>query len=351
MATAIITGSFIAAKYVERFGYSRATVWNMLFWVLIPAFLGARLYFVFIQKPWTPDGVGYYLQHPEKILAVWDGGIHIYGGFIGGLIGIYAYMRRYRLPMPLYLDAIALALPLSQSIGRLGNFVNQELYGPPTTLPWGLRIDAIYRLPPYNNLILYPASTRFQPLFLYEGLWNLAGFGILWYITHRHQEWVKRGDVLLMYMIISPAIRFILEFSRTDSWFIIPNLHINAVHLLAFAMVTGAALTLYLRHRTPPAQADFFIQTKERIIAWYQQARIAWLFLQQLELPEALPPSAFDDEGNIIPVTAGIPAQVQSLRVSLRPMQTMNQGSTNRAKINVSKPIKSRSRPSRNGHN
>jgi len=79
-----------------------------------------------------------------------------------------------------------LALPLGQAIGRWANFINQELYGPPTTLPWGLRIDAAHRIPPYNDMSLYPDSVRFQPLFLYESLANFIGFALIFWIARRY---------------------------------------------------------------------------------------------------------------------------------------------------------------------
>ena len=109
--------------------------------------------------------------------------------------------------------------PLGQAIGRIANFINQELYGPPTTLPWGLRIDAEHRIPPYNDLAAYPESVRFQPLFLYESLWNFVGFGLLFWISRRFEDRLRPGDLLLLYLIWYPAGRFMIEFVRTDSWF------------------------------------------------------------------------------------------------------------------------------------
>ena len=129
-----------------------------------------------------------YLANPIEILEVWKGGMHIYGAFIFGGIALFLYARIRKLPLPIYLDAAGLALPLGQALGRWANFINQELYGPPTTLPWGLRIDAAHRIPPYNNFILYPDSTRFHPLFLYESLANLLGFILIFAISRRFSE-------------------------------------------------------------------------------------------------------------------------------------------------------------------
>ena len=102
---------------------------------------GARLYYVFIQSPRGPDGLDRYLANPLEILNIAGGGLHIFGAFIFGALAVFIYARRRQLPMLVYLDAAALALPLGQAVARWANFINQELYGPPTTLPWGLRID------------------------------------------------------------------------------------------------------------------------------------------------------------------------------------------------------------------
>jgi phosphatidylglycerol:prolipoprotein diacylglycerol transferase len=249
MATAILTGAWVASREVARRGKNPEDFWDMLIWVLIPAFIGARLYYVFIQSPRSDAGIGYYLSHPIKILEIWGGGIHIFGAFIFGGIALWLFTRIRQLPTLMYLDAAAVGLPLAQAIGRWGNFINQELYGPPTTLPWGLRIDPSHRIPPYNDLVAYPESVRFHPLFLYESLWNLIGFGLLFWISRRFQNQLKPGDLALMYAIWYPLGRFFLEFLRTDSWFF-PGTPFNVVHLLSVLAIVGSTVTLVLRHRS-----------------------------------------------------------------------------------------------------
>ncbi|WP_346293196.1 prolipoprotein diacylglyceryl transferase [Sphaerothrix gracilis] len=248
MLTAILAAALVASREVARKGEDPDNLWDTLFWILIPGFLGARLYYVFIQSPRGESGLGYYLQNPGEILKIWGGGIHIFGGFIAGGIALWLFTRIRKLnPLP-YLDAIALGLPLAQAIGRWGNFINQELYGPQTTLPWGLRIDPQHRIPPYNDLSAYPGSSRFHPLFLYESLWNFLGFAILFWISRRFQKELKEGDMALLYLIWYPFGRFFIEFLRTDSWFF-PGTPFNVVHILSAIAVIGAAIGLYLRHR------------------------------------------------------------------------------------------------------
>lgn len=248
MLMAILSAATVASRYVARQGEDPDNLWDMLFWILIPGFIGARLYYVFIQSPRGPEGLEYYLANPGQILQVWGGGIHIFGGFIFGAIALFLFSRIRKLnPLP-YLDGIALGLPLAQAIGRWGNFINQELYGPPTTLPWGLRIDAQHRIPPYNNLAQYPDSTRFHPLFLYESVWNVIGFGLLFWIARKFERQLKPGDLALGYLIWYPLGRFFIEFLRTDSWFF-PGTPFNAVHILSAAAIIAAGLALYRRHR------------------------------------------------------------------------------------------------------
>ncbi len=246
MMLAFVIGAAIAARHVGRRNLDGNTVWDGLLWVLIGAVIGARLYYVFIQSPRGPEGLGRYLANPLEIINVMEGGLHIFGGFIGGTLAILLYVRRRRLPLAVYLDGAALGLPLGQAIARLGNFINQELYGPPTDLPWGLRIDPPHRIPPYNDLTLYPESTRFHPLFLYESLWNLAGFGLLRVIANRFAGRLRDGDLVLVYAIWYPLGRFFLEFLRTDSWFF-PGTPFNVVHLLSVVAIGSSAALLARR--------------------------------------------------------------------------------------------------------
>lgn len=247
--TAVLLGTWIASQHVQRYGQDGNHVWDMLLWVLIPGLIGARLYYVFIQSPRGPDGFGRYLDNPLEIMQIWQGGLHIFGGFIFGGLALVLFVRRRQLPLLMYLDAVALGLPLAQAIGRLANFINQELYGPPTTLPWGLRIDPQHRIPPYNNMGMYPESVRFHPLFLYELIWNLVGFGLLFWISRRFAPRLQHGDLFSLYLVWYPLGRFFIEFLRTDSWFF-PGTPFNVVHILTFIAIVAAGITLYRRHRS-----------------------------------------------------------------------------------------------------
>jgi phosphatidylglycerol:prolipoprotein diacylglycerol transferase len=254
LVTGMMVATWMASRYVTRKGYDGEKVWDLLVWVLIPGLIGARLYYVFIQSPRGPEGFGRFMENPWTILQIWTGGIHIYGAFILGGLALILYARWQKLNLPVYLDGLGIGIPLGQAIGRWANFINQELYGPPTTLPWGLRIDPEHRIPPYNDLTRFPESDRFHPLFLYESLWNFIGFGVIFWIARRFDKQLRPGDLFLCYLIWYPLGRFMIEFIRTDSWFF-PGTPFNVVHLISVICIVGAAVALYLRHRhwTPAA--------------------------------------------------------------------------------------------------
>lgn len=302
MTAAIFVGALVASRYVERHKQDPNTIWEMLLWVLIPAIIGARLYFVFIQSPRGPNGLGHYLANPIEILEIWRGGIHIYGAFIFGGIALLIYARVRKLPIFIYLDGVALGFLIGQAIGRLGNFMNQELYGPPTTLPWGLRIDSDHRVPPYNNLSLYPESVRFQPLFLYESIWNLIGFFLLFFISRRFEKRLRDGDLFLMYLIWYPLGRFFLEFMRTDSWFF-PGTPFNVVHLLSTISIVGASVILFLRHRPKqPTQA----QENESSVPAVESEENGVLALEEVSLSIS---EAADTQSSSVAIEASTPGE------------------------------------------
>jgi phosphatidylglycerol:prolipoprotein diacylglycerol transferase len=218
--------------------------------------IGARLYHVFSNPEGGMVGWDYYREHPVEILYVWQGGLGIYGAIVGGLLGVLLYAWRAGLRPLRWLDYGAPGLALGQAVGRWGNFVNQELYGPPTDLPWGLTIDPAHRIVPYNDLEKYPPDTLFHPTFLYESLWCLLLFGGLAVVAQRFKPRLKDGDIFFGYLIGYPLGRFFLEYLRPDAWMIGP---IAAAQLFALIGVVGAGATLIVRHTvagTPIAEEE-----------------------------------------------------------------------------------------------
>lgn len=238
----IIMAGVIAALYLamacgKKRGYDQDTYWDMAPWMLIPGILGARLWHVLMPSVSSGLTFRWYLQHPGEILAVWKGGLGIPGGVIGGVFGIWLFCRRRKINFADFMDTIAPALPLGQAIGRWGNFINQELYGKPSNLPWAITIDPAYRIPEYADVAAY------HPLFLYESLFNLLLAFCLWRIDKSDKINLKPGSLFLIYLIAYPAARFFLEFLRLDTAQV-GSLNINQVVMAVTAVVSLTVLLL-----------------------------------------------------------------------------------------------------------
>ncbi len=238
-----IAAAWLAERQARRKGYDGEIVWDGLIWALIGGIIGARIWHI-LTPPASMVEVGittqYYLTHPLDALAIWRGGLGIPGAVIGGGLGLYLFSRRRDVSFAQLADIAAPALALGQAIGRWGNFVNQELYGAPTDLPWAITIDPQYRLPEYITQATY------HPLFLYESLYNLANMFFLLYLANRHSERLLPGDVFLIYLITYPVGRFFLEFLRLDPSNI-GGLNINQLMMALVAI--GSAAFLVWRHR------------------------------------------------------------------------------------------------------
>jgi phosphatidylglycerol:prolipoprotein diacylglycerol transferase len=243
----ILVGSFVASREARRRGQNPDHIWNGLILVIIFGLIGARLYHVVSSPQGLVRGFDYYLQHPVEILMIRQGGLGIFGAIAGGLLAIFIYARWQKLDFLTWIDIAAPGLALGQAIGRWGNFFNQELYGYPTTVPWGIPIDLRFRLPRFADL---PETTRFHPTFLYESLWSLGSFVILLYVARRFGDRLLKGDVFLIYCILYPLGRFLVEFQRPDAWMMGPLAAAQVISLLIMAV---AMAILVYRHRRRPA--------------------------------------------------------------------------------------------------
>ncbi len=251
IVTGAVLAAFVATRQARLYGEDPDHVWDMLTWVLILGIIGARLYHVFSRPTGEFAGWDYYREHPIDIIAFWNGGFRglgIYGAIIGGILAVALYTWRKGLNFPRWLDIGAPGLLLAQAIGRVGNFINQELYGPPTTLPWGVKIDARHRFGPYRDLVKYPEeTTRFHPTFFYEAAWNLVGFVLLLWISRRFRDRLYPGDVMLLYGIWYPLGRFWVEMFRPDAWMLGVGSLTTAQFISLIAI--GVSITLLLlRH-------------------------------------------------------------------------------------------------------
>jgi len=190
-------------------------VWNGLIWVLILAVIGARLYHVLTPSPsmaaFGIESPMDYFRNPYQLINVRNGGLGIYGGILGGLIGLFIYARRAKIPMLPWADLAVVGLALGQVFGRWGNFFNQELYGAPSDLPWAVTIDPQFRLHAYSEF------SRFHPAFLYESLWSLLTFFVLYFLVKKYSQKLFDGEVMALYLIFYAIGRTLLEMVRLDS--------------------------------------------------------------------------------------------------------------------------------------
>ena len=242
----VIVGSLIVERELRRRGENGDRIWDALIWVLPAGIIGARLWYVLNA---TLGGNRYYIENPGQILNIPQGGLHIFGGLLFGAIALIYYLRRNNLDPWLFLDSAGPAMLIGQAIGRLANFVNQELYGPPTTLPWGIPISAEHRLPAYANLDQYPVdSTRFHPTFAYEMLWNFLAAGFLLWLSRRYKDQLKPGALFAGWLVLAGLGRVIIELFRPDQPRI-AGLGISYSSLFAALMAIAGAILLMARYK------------------------------------------------------------------------------------------------------
>ncbi len=262
IVAAMLVAAWVAARLAKRDGRDPDHVWGALTWAIIPAIVLARLWFVvFPPVSVAEQGMDFawFMQHFTDLqngpLAIWSGGLSIFGAVIGGFGGAYIYFRRNHVALAPWLDIAGVALPLAQAIGRWANYVNQELYGAVTSLPWGISIDSAHRVAPYKSLVDFPvATTRFHPLFLYESLWNIVAFIVLLNIFQRNRDKLRYGDIFLLYVMQYSFIRFLLEFMRVEVAHI-PGTSINSSQAMtAVAFLVALGVFFYRQRSTPTVE-------------------------------------------------------------------------------------------------
>lgn len=229
---AVFVGCYIVFKEVKKQKLNEDFFVNLLFYGLIFGLIGARLYYVAFN-------LDYYLQYPVEILEIWNGGLAIHGGILAGLLWILFYTHKYKVRTKKVLDILVPGLLIGQSIGRWGNFFNQEAFGAITTIEnlqklglpnfiiQGMNIDGFYR----------------QPTFLYESIWSFFGFIIL--LMLRRYKYIKTGQLTGFYLMWYSFGRFFIEGMRTDSLMLGPLRIAQVVSIILF--VVGLFLFLFAK--------------------------------------------------------------------------------------------------------
>lgn len=233
----VMTGVVIAwlvtsRRFAERGGDVEIAE-RIIIRVIILGFLGARAAYVSTH-------LSRFEGEWWKVIAIWEGGLAIYGGLTVGAIVMYLYARKWGVRLPDFLDSVAPAVPLAQALGRFGNYFNQELFGTPTDLPWGLEIDPAFRPEGYSQF------ETFHPTFLYESVMNVGlSLFIIW-IGNRYPA--MRGRLVGIYFLGYGFIRFLMELIRTDTSFRFLGLSRNGWVSIG-VMILGALVLWWRRLR------------------------------------------------------------------------------------------------------
>ena len=235
MALGVVVATWLTGQELGRKGYDPTLALDSLFFIVPPGFIGLRAYHVITDYD-------LYADDPfPGVFAVWNGGLGIYGGVIGGFIGLLVFARFRGISALAFADAAAPGLILAQAIGRWGNYFNQELFGRPSDLPWTIRIA------PENRPEDFTDATSFHPTFLYESIWNALMCLVLLWVARRFARSLKDGDVFLLYVSLYSVGRFFVESLRIDPAFLIGgtirgNLFVSSI------LALGCAMILLLRH-------------------------------------------------------------------------------------------------------
>lgn len=243
MITGMVAAYLLTARRWKARGGQAETVQEIILWAIPLGIVGARLYHV--ATHWED-----YFFIPGRsaldtligVVAIWQGGNAIFGSILGGAIGAWIAARRMGARFDSFADAVAPGLLLAQVIGRLGNWFNQELFGGPDNGPLGLEIAPPYRPPGYETV------ETFQPTFLYEMAWNLAGVGLLLWVDRRWR--LGYGKLFALYMVVYGTGRFLIEAIRTDFTYWIGPFKTNQFAALVF-VVLGVALFVVQQRRRP----------------------------------------------------------------------------------------------------
>jgi prolipoprotein diacylglyceryl transferase len=239
LAAGILIAILVTRRQLAWRGRDPGLAGEVAVWAVPCGVVGARLYHV--ATDWSA-----FSGHLENIPRIQQGGLGIYGALLGGALGAVIGARRAGVPLLVVLDCAAPGVALAQALGRFGNYFNQELFGGPTSLPWGLEID------PENRPAQYLDEPTFHPTFLYESLWNLLVMAVLLRVALRWRRQAA-GYVLALYLALYSLGRFFVEGLRVDPAHEIGPLRLNQVVAAVVFALSLAALARLRRQAPQPA--------------------------------------------------------------------------------------------------
>lgn len=239
MATAVLVATIMAIREGKRRQIMPDDFIDLLLWAVPIGFICARIYYVIFE--W-----GYFSQHPNEIIAIWNGGIAIYGGLLGGLAVLIIFCKKRNLSVWLMLDIIAPGVMAAQIIGRWGNFINQEAHGSPTSLAF---LESLH-LPTFIIQQMKINGIYYQPTFLYESFFNLIGLILILSLRHK-KHLFKQGEIFLTYVIWYSLVRFFVEGMRTDSLYIANTIRVSQA-LSVVLFILAISTWIYRRRIVKP---------------------------------------------------------------------------------------------------
>ncbi|MFC5930195.1 prolipoprotein diacylglyceryl transferase [Cryobacterium melibiosiphilum] len=250
----IIFATMITSRRLSKRGGEPGVVLDIILWAVPLGIVGARIYHVLTH----PGDYFYDGADLLRTLYIWEGGNAIFGSLLGGAVGAWIGSRRSGIRFWSFADALAPAMLIAQATGRLGNWFNHELYGLPTTLPWGLEIESTNAAFPIG----LPADTLFHPTFLYEIIWNLAGVAVILLLERRlNLRWGKAFGVYLIWYGIG---RTVFESIRVDPSEVFFGLRTNVWASLA-AIVVGLLIIIIQRQEHPGLELSPYVPGREWI--------------------------------------------------------------------------------------
>lgn len=241
----VIAASYIAYREARRRREDPDHVWGLFPWALVAGIVGARV-------GWVVASLGEEsMRDPSNWFKIWEGGLSIHGAIIGGALAVALYCRRYNVSFFKWIDIIAPGLALAQAIGRWGNYFNQEAFGGPTNLPWGIPISTERQQEVAGEV--WGEGTRFHPTFAYEMIWDLANFGLLMWLGRQRRFRLKEGDVFWVYLIFYSIGRYLIEELRVDSATVVG---LKTPQVVSIVLIVLAWVMLIVRHRPGSTAPD-----------------------------------------------------------------------------------------------
>ncbi|HCV7859103.1 TPA: prolipoprotein diacylglyceryl transferase [Staphylococcus aureus] len=236
IAVGILLGYFVAQRALVKAGLHKDTLVDIIFYSALFGFIVARIYFVIFQWP-------YYAENPGEIIKIWHGGIAIHGGLIGGFIaGVIVCKVKNLNPFQIG-DIVAPSIILAQGIGRWGNFMNHEAHGGPVSRAF---LEQLH-LPNFIIENMYINGQYYHPTFLYESIWDVAGFIILVNI----RKHLKLGETFFLYLTWYSIGRFFIEGLRTDSLMLTSNIRVAQLVSILLILIS-ISLIVYRRIKYNP---------------------------------------------------------------------------------------------------